>query len=140
MYILSFTVFPSLALTVKFAGVLFVMVFILFFLWVNILKRIINCSTNVSYQKGLSSGCEETSSPCIHAGGNHEQLTEADRNQVGNMENWIECDIVGDKKGEFGANAVKFLLSSGRDAFETRIIFTVTSAFLLKMFSLFGSN
>lgn len=121
MYILSFTVFPSLAPMVKFAGVLFVMFLILLFLWVNILKRIINCSTNVSYQKGLSSGCEETSSPCIHAGGNDEQLTEGGRNQVGNMENWIECDIVSNKEGEFGANAVKFLLLSGRDALKLEL-------------------
>lgn len=120
MYILSFTVLPSLAPMVKFAGVLFVMFLILLFLWVNILKRIINCSTNVSYQKGLSSGCEETSS-CIHAGGNDEQLTETGRNQVGNMENWIECDVVSNKEGEFGANAVKFLLSSGRDALKLEL-------------------
>lgn len=70
----------------------------------------------------------ESSSPCICAGGSHEKLTEVETKQAGSMENCIECGVWGNKKKEFYANSVK----NGKDAFEIKITFPLTSALLLE--------
>lgn len=35
-------------------------------------------------------------------------LSEADRKQVGSRKNWVEYGVVGDMEGEFFENSVKF--------------------------------
>lgn len=84
---------------------IFLLRFLLYFFLLNILKRKINCSTNVGYQKRLSSRCEESCSACVRTGGN-KKFTEADRKLVGNVENWAEYGVGSNMEREFCANSI----------------------------------